>query len=96
MQPHHFEWLSNHPDRTEQWLRDRLADGFQVHHLDCDHSNNDPNNLVLIDGDDHMRMHSIPVRRKHRTKTLVKKPHKRMATRLRAAEELLRQSGLTL
>lgn len=55
--PHHAAWLQMHPERTEQWLRERLADGFQVHHVDGDGSNDAPHNLVLIEGQDHIRMH---------------------------------------
>jgi len=55
--PHHQAWLGLHPDRSEQWLRDRLADGFQVHHVDGDGKNDAPHNLVLIEGQDHIRMH---------------------------------------
>lgn len=55
---YHLTWLSAHPWRTEQWLRDRLADGFDIHHLDGSHSNNDPANLVLIDHADHLALHS--------------------------------------
>lgn len=32
-------------------------EGFDVHHLDGDHENNDPANLVLIEHTDHMMMH---------------------------------------
>lgn len=35
-----------------------LALGFDVHHLDGSHDNNDPKNLVLIDGADHMMLHN--------------------------------------
>ena len=60
MTPYQAAWLRGHPDRTEAWLRDRLAEGFDVHHLDSDHSNNDPANLVLIEHLDHMRIHRAP------------------------------------
>lgn len=58
MQPYHQAWLDAHPERDEAWLRRQLADGFDVHHMDGDHSNNDPGNLVLIEAADHMRLHS--------------------------------------
>ncbi len=54
LQPYHRVWLSCHPGRTEQWLKERLADGFHIHHADGDHSNDDPNNLIMIEGIDHM------------------------------------------
>lgn len=62
MAPHHEAWLSAHPGRTREWLSRMLSDGFDVHHLDSDHSNNDPNNLVLIEADDHQRLHGASVR----------------------------------
>lgn len=55
--PHHIAWLSNHPHRTSEWLRRMTKEGFDVHHLDGDHSNNNPLNLVLVDHLDHMRLH---------------------------------------
>lgn len=60
MESYHVAWLSAHPDRAEGWLRDRLAEGFDVHHLDGNHANDDPSNLVLIEHLDHMRIHGLP------------------------------------
>lgn len=34
-----------------------MLNGFDVHHLDGDHGNNDPANLVLIEHSDHMMLH---------------------------------------
>jgi len=59
LKPHQSAWLSAHPNRTEAWLRERLRDGFHVHHLDHNPGNNDPANLVLIDGEDHMHVHNL-------------------------------------
>lgn len=59
MLPHHKAWLDAHPDRTGEWLQRRLSDGFDVHHLDADHQNNEPHNLVLIEHEDHMRLHKL-------------------------------------
>lgn len=59
LQSYHVAWLSAHPERTADWLRDRMKDGFHVHHVDGDHDNDDPSNLVLIDGVDHMRLHGM-------------------------------------
>jgi len=56
---HHLIWLEAHPNRTFEWFRERMADGFQVHHVDGDHSNNHPSNLVLIETIDHMRLHGL-------------------------------------
>lgn len=50
---HHVVWLENHPNRTKQWLLAQMADGFHIHHVDDNHKNNDPKNLVLIEGVDH-------------------------------------------
>lgn len=57
MQPYHEAWLTIHKHRTRAWLSARLKDGFDVHHIDGDHYNNDPRNLVLIECLDHMRLH---------------------------------------
>lgn len=51
-------WLSAHPERSSEWLIERLKDGFDIHHLDGDHENNDPSNLVLIECGDHMMLHN--------------------------------------
>ena len=64
MEEYHIAWLAGHPDRSEAWLREKLAEGFDVHHLDGDHFNNDFNNLVLVYHADHMRMHGLGMRRK--------------------------------
>jgi HNH endonuclease len=60
---YHLAWLDAHPHRTKEWLRLRLMDGFHVHHVDGNHSNNNPSNLVLIEGTDHMRLHGIDMKR---------------------------------
>lgn len=57
MQAHHKAWLAAHPERSEEWLAGRLADGFDVHHGDGDHSNNEPDNLFLVEHRDHVRLH---------------------------------------
>lgn len=36
-----------------------LKAGFDIHHMDGDHDNNDPANLVLIEHTDHMRLHGM-------------------------------------
>jgi hypothetical protein len=58
VQEYHRVWLEAHPERSEEWLSDRLKDGFDIHHLDGNHSNNDPINLILIDGADHLMLHN--------------------------------------
>ena len=54
---HHEIWLQAHPHRTRVWLRERLAEGFEIHHVDGVHENNSPDNLVLVEGRDHMLLH---------------------------------------
>lgn len=58
LKPYHLAWLTAHPTRTAVWLSERLADGFDLHHADGDHFNDNPANLVLIDRDDHRRVHN--------------------------------------
>lgn len=57
LKPHHAAWLADHPHRTEAWLRGKLADRFDIHHIDGNHHNNNPRNLVLIESMDHSRLH---------------------------------------
>ena len=56
--PHQLAWLASHPNRSLTWLREQSADGFDVHHVDGNHSNNAPENLILIDHRDHFMLHS--------------------------------------
>jgi hypothetical protein len=56
LETHHRAWLRAHPERTEEWLRERLADGFQVHHCDGNSANDHPLNLALVEGRDHVRV----------------------------------------
>lgn len=58
METYHHVWLQQHPDRTENWLAERLGDGFAIHHIDGNHANDEPSNLVLIDAGDHWFIHS--------------------------------------
>jgi Helix-turn-helix domain of resolvase/HNH endonuclease len=55
----HRAWLATHPGRSVGWLEAALFLGFTVHHMDGDKSNNDPGNLVMIEYDDHMRLHGL-------------------------------------
>lgn len=57
MDIHHQAWLDAHPARDADWLSERLMDGFDVHHIDGDCTNNAPENLVLIEHGDHMALH---------------------------------------
>lgn len=55
---YHRAWLSENPSVEIKQLRAWLKEGFDIHHLDGDHANNSPNNLVLIWGPDHMMLHN--------------------------------------
>jgi hypothetical protein len=68
---HHQAWLDGHPDRSVEWLKSMFKHGFDIHHMDGNHLNNDLHNLVLIEHVDHMRLHDI----KHWNR-LVKRPLK--------------------
>lgn len=59
MKAHHLAWLDAHPERTMEWLKRMMFEGFQVHHIDGDNSNNEPSNLALIESVDHMRLHGL-------------------------------------
>lgn len=59
LKAHHWVWLSAHSERSAEWLAEKLKEGFDVHHLDGNHDNNDPLNLVLIEHMDHMRLHGM-------------------------------------
>ena len=59
MKPHHLAWLQAHPERSADWLKRMLREGFQVHHIDGDHHNNHPANLALIEHIDHLRLHGM-------------------------------------
>lgn len=61
-QSYHYSWLGAHPERSFEWLRDRISDGFHIHHVDGDHGNDTPTNLLLIDGVDHLRLHGMKLR----------------------------------
>jgi HNH endonuclease len=56
---HWDAWLEFHPNRDVEWLRRMIVEGFDVHHLDANRSNNHPDNLVLIESSDHMRLHGL-------------------------------------
>lgn len=81
--PHHAAWLAAHPNRSEDWLKARFADGFDVHHIDGDPTNNAPTNLALIEHDDHMRIHAAPLFSRLRSLPLEKQPHRRASQKKR-------------
>ncbi len=57
LEPHRQAWLAAHPERDESWLRRMAAEGFDIHHVDGNHDNDDPDNLVLIEHRDHFMLH---------------------------------------
>ena len=59
MQTYHAAWLVSHPGRDGEWLSRMIDSGFTIHHIDGDHGNDTPENLVLIEHDDHMRLHGL-------------------------------------
>lgn len=62
--PHHKVWLQSHPHRTQRWLRDRIKDGFDIHHMDGDTENDHPSNLILLETTDHTKtIHTLPFSR---------------------------------
>ena len=58
VEPYHYAWMEVHPHLGVEWLEGKLREGFDIHHLDGDHGNNDPMNLVLIYCGDHMMLHN--------------------------------------
>jgi len=62
LESYHHAWLSRHPERSREWLVERLAEGFHVHHADGNHGNDAPKNLILVEGLDHMMiLHGLKV-----------------------------------
>lgn len=59
MDKSHQAWLDNHPGYDYNWLRQAIEAGFDVHHIDSDHDNNDPGNLLLVEKGDHSKIHNL-------------------------------------
>lgn len=59
LQNYHLIWLQNNSTLTEEWLRTKLKEGFDIHHIDGNHFNDSFDNLVLIYHPDHMRLHGM-------------------------------------
>lgn len=59
MELHHLKWLEYHPSKTADWLEGKLQEGFDIHHIDGNHTNNSRRNLVLIEKEDHLCMHDL-------------------------------------
>ena len=73
-------WLTAHPEKDAEWLSQAMHAGFEIHHIDGDHYNNDPANLVLIEHNDHMRLHGGGLQ------TGTKRDWESAATRIRLGE----------
>lgn len=58
LKEHHYVWLKAHPGRDEEWIKTALHAGFDIHHIDGNHENDDPDNLILIELGDHQRIHN--------------------------------------
>jgi hypothetical protein len=69
LSPPQIAWLTKHQERSEEWLRARLADGFEIHHLDGNHANDEPGNLLLIESVDHKSLHGRRVQHIVRSST---------------------------
>jgi len=95
MQIYHIVWLTSHPHRSEEWLQNKLKEGFDIHHIDGNHCNNDPNNLVLIECSDHMRLHGGGFGFVRRLKGSVprKRPRPRLGERHRIRAEAFVEFG---
>lgn len=57
MKPHHKAWLDSHPEYDLAWFVQAVEAGFDVHHIDGDSTNDDPDNLILVEHSDHMKIH---------------------------------------
>jgi len=54
---YHEVWLAAN-NKDEAWLKEKLSDGFHIHHIDANPENNAAENLILIWGIDHLMLHS--------------------------------------
>ena len=58
MKEHHKAYLSKQ-NMTEAFFKEALYNGFDIHHIDGDHDNNEPDNLIMIYSSDHMLLHGV-------------------------------------
>lgn len=58
LQQYHRVWLEAHPNRSTEWLKERIRDGFDIHHLDGNRGNNTAENLILVEHADHNLIHT--------------------------------------
>ena len=61
MPTHHRAWLER-TGMPSSWLKAKIRQGFDIHHVDGDKDNNAPDNLVLIFRTDHLMLHSASKR----------------------------------
>lgn len=65
LKKYHHTWLSKY-GFSEEWLREKMAAGFHIHHADGDKTNEKPENLVMIFGKDHLQLHGLSLKEKLR------------------------------
>lgn len=67
LKSYHHIWCDyNH--KPVEWIILKLEEGFHIHHVDGNHFNDDPTNLVLIYGPDHLMLHGLKKNRSPRVK----------------------------
>ena len=59
MKDYHLIWASKH-GVSDDFVSQATAAGFDIHHIDGDHGNNAPENLVMIYSGDHFAFHGAP------------------------------------
>ncbi len=58
LKKYHKIWLFKY-GFDEKWLRKKFVEGFHIHHIDGDKANENPENLMMIYGKDHIQLHGF-------------------------------------
>ncbi len=92
-------WLTKHPNVSQQWLVGAQSEGFELHHIDCNHDNDSPDNILLIFGRDHKYIHGISssfglMANKSRDAWICKRESDYIRIKLGEKGYTLRQSGM--